>query len=125
MGRSRELSPEARPSPPSCTPPTCNIGFQPSKPIYPINPVAVSVTGTIQATTVLVSSSDCGTQDDCVSEVLPVDTTANTVWNSVNSTSTPDSMVFNRQGTKAFLGTDKGLLGTKGLMVIELEPPVL
>ena len=104
----------------SCTPPTCNIGFQPSKPIYPINPVAVSVTGTIQATTVLVSSSDCGTQDDCVSEVLPVDTTANTVGNSVNLTSTPDSMVFNRQGTKAFLGTDKGLLGTKGLMVIDL-----
>jgi hypothetical protein len=104
----------------SCTPPTCNIGFQPSLPIYAINPVAVSVTGTIQATTVLVSSSDCGVQDDCVSEVLPVDTTTNTVGNSVNLTSTPDSMVFNRQGTRAFLGTDKGLLGTKGLMAIDL-----
>jgi WD40 repeat protein len=52
--------------------------------------------------------------------VLPVDSTTNTVGNSVNLTSTPNSIVFDRQGTKAFLGTDKGLLGTKGLMVIDL-----
>lgn len=104
----------------SCTPPTCNIGFQPSQPVYPINPVAVSVSGTVQATTVLVSSTDCSATDDCISQVVPIDTTANTVGNGVNLTATPNSMVFNRQGTRAFLGTSKGLLGSKGLMVIDL-----
>ncbi len=105
----------------SCTPPTCNIGFQPSLPIYPVNPVAVSVTGASATTTVLVSTDECGSDDDCVSQIVGIDTTANAVSNTFALTATPDSIVFNPQGTKAFVGTDKSLLGTKGLMVVDLS----
>jgi WD40 repeat protein len=35
----------------------------------------------------------------------------------------PNSFVFNRQGTKAYLGTDLGLFGTKGLMVFDAATP--
>jgi trimeric autotransporter adhesin len=105
----------------SCTPPTCNLGFQPSLPIYPINPVAVSVTGTSAATTVLLSTNECGAEDDCVSQIVGIDTTANTVSNTFALTATPNSIVFNPQGTKAFVGTNKSLLGSKGLMVVDLS----
>ena len=105
----------------SCTPPTCNLGFQPSLPIYPINPVAVSVSGTSTATTVLVSTTDCGTNDDCVSQIVGIDTTANAVSNNFALTATPNSIAFNPLGTKAFVGTDKSLLGSKGLMVVDLS----
>ena len=105
----------------SCTPPTCNIGFQPSSPIYPTVPVAVSVTGTSTATTVLISTTECGATDDCVSQIVGIDTTANTVSNTFALKATPNSIVFNPLGTKAFVGTDKSLLGSKGLMVVDLS----
>jgi hypothetical protein len=105
----------------SCTPPTCNIGFQPSLPIYPTVPVAVSVTGgTAAATTVLISTSECGIVDDCVSRVVGLATSGNTVGNTFDLSATPNSLVINPQGNKAFLGTDKSLLGTKGLIVVDL-----
>ncbi len=108
----------------ACTPPLCNIGFHPSLPIYALNPVEVSIsaasTSTTSSDTVYVSTSDCGTIDDCVGEVVPITTPANTVLNGLNLRSTPNSMVSNRQGTKLFLGTEKGLLGSKGLMVVDL-----
>jgi hypothetical protein len=106
----------------SCAPPTCNIGFQPSLPIYPVNPVAVTVGGaSTTATTVLVSTTECGTIDDCVSQIVGIDTTANAVSNTFALSATPNSLVFNPQGTKAFAGTDKNLLGSKGLMTVDLS----
>jgi hypothetical protein len=105
----------------SCLPPTCNIGFQPSLPIYPINPVSVSVTGTSATTTVLVSTTECGTTDDCVTQIVGIDTTANAVSNTFPLTATPNSIVFNPAGTKAFVGTDKSLLSAKGLMTVDLS----
>jgi hypothetical protein len=108
----------------ACLPPLCNIGFQPSLPIYSTNPVAVTVsgstTGTAQSNTVYVATTDCGVIDDCVGHIVPITTPANTVGNGINLTATPSNMVINRQGNKIFLGTEKGLLGSKGLMVIDL-----
>ena len=106
----------------SCTPPSCNIGFLPSKPIYPENVVQVIAnnTGTTQsqAGTVYATSSACGTIDTCVSTIVPVTVPANTVGSFVTLPATPNSLVFDHQGAKAYLGTDSGQLGTKGLMVL-------
>jgi hypothetical protein len=106
----------------SCTPPTCNIGFTPSLPIYPENAVEVIVnqSGTTTSTTatVYVSSTGCGTIDNCVSTVIPV-TTPNTLGTAVNLPITPNSLVFNRQGSKAFIGTNSGLLGSTGLAELD------
>jgi hypothetical protein len=114
----------------SCTPPTCNIGFLPTLPIYPETAVdlIVTPTTTTQAVTVYVSSTGCkhaGDEiDGCVSAAIPITTAASTtspgttVGNPINLPAIPNSLVFDRQGTKAFLGTDLGHLGTKGLMVL-------
>ena len=101
----------------SCTPPTCNIGFSPSLPIYPENAVQVIVNPSGSATTsatVYVSSTGCGTIGNCVSTVIPV-TTPNTLGTAVTLPVTPNSLVFDRQGSTAFIGTNSGLLGSAGL----------
>ncbi|MGA8492514.1 MAG: hypothetical protein WB711_18955, partial [Terriglobales bacterium] len=106
----------------SCTPPTCNIGFAPSLPIYPQNVVnlVVSPTGTTAPTsTIYVSTDSCGTTDNCFSEIVPITAPANTVGNFVTLPATPNSLVFNAQGTTAYLGTNSGLLGTVGLAVLD------
>jgi hypothetical protein len=104
----------------TCTPPTCNLGFYPSLPIYPQNVVNMSATpaGTPPATTVYVSSTSCGTTEACFSTVVPV-TTPDTVGNFFSLPATPDSLVIDRQGARAYLGTDSGLLGTVGLAVLD------
>jgi len=105
----------------SCTPPTCNIGFSPSLPIYPENAVQMIVNpsgSTAAAAIVYVSSTGCGTTENCVSSVIPV-TTPNTLGSSVPLPVTPNSFVFDRQGTRLFIGTDSGLLGTRGMTVLD------
>jgi hypothetical protein len=104
----------------SCTPPICNSGFYPSLPIYPQNVVNMFVapTGTSQTVTVYVSSTSCGTTDGCFSTVVPITPPANTVGNSIILPVTPNSLIFNRQGTNAYLGTDSGRLGSVGLAVL-------
>ncbi len=104
----------------SCTPPTCNTGFYPSLPIYPANVVTLTVTptGTTQASTVYVSTTNCGTTDGCISTVVPV-TTPNTLGNFIALPATPNSLVFDRQGNKAYLGTNSGQFGTVGLAVVD------
>ncbi|HLB89147.1 MAG TPA: hypothetical protein VJK29_15940, partial [Terriglobales bacterium] len=103
----------------SCTPPTCNIGFQPTLPIYPANavPMVVTATGTPQSATVYVASKGCGTTSGCISTLIPITAPANTVGSAINLPATPNSLVFDPQGKNAFLGTDLGEFGTKGLMV--------
>jgi len=114
----------------SCTPPTCNTGFVPSLPIYPENAEFVENTSstastptgsttTTGTTTVYVSSTACGTIANCVSTVVPIVAPANSVAASVSLPVTPNSLVFNRQGSKAYLGTISGLFGSKGLMVLD------
>ncbi|HWY55650.1 MAG TPA: hypothetical protein VNZ03_14380 [Terriglobales bacterium] len=109
----------------SCTPPTCNTGFDTglshSLPIYPENVVSLFIphTGTTENATVYVSTTGCGTTDGCFSTVVPITAPANTAGASVTLPATPNSLVFNRQGTKAYLGTNSGLLGSVGLTVID------
>lgn len=118
----------------SCTPPTCNTGFVPSLPIYPENAIefvadpssssssSSSTTTTATATsskTVYASSTGCGTEANCLSTVVPITEPANTLGASISLPVTPNSLVFNTQGAKAYLGTDSGLFGSQGLMVLD------
>jgi hypothetical protein len=103
----------------SCTPPTCNIAFYPSLPIYGQDVVTMTATGTAKSGTVYVSSTSCGTTDGCFSMIVPITTPANTLGTFLTLPATPDSLVFNRQGTKAYLGTNSGLLGSVGLAVLD------
>lgn len=106
----------------SCTPPTCNIGFLPSQPIYPENVVLVvpSNSGSTQASseTAYVSSTGCGTTDSCISTLVTVTSPAGTTGTNIVLPATPNSLVFDPQGDKAYIGTNSGLLGTKGLAVL-------
>jgi len=79
--------------------------------------MVVSGTGTTQSATVFVTSKGCGTTSDCVSTLIPITAPANTVGSAINLPATPNSLVFDRQGKNALLGTDLGQFGTKGLMV--------
>ena len=104
----------------SCTPPTCNIGFLPTLPIYPENGVQFILNPTASAApavTVYVSSTGCGTIQNCISTVIPV-TTPSTLAGAVGLPATPNSLVFDRNGSNAYIGTNSGFLGTKGLMVL-------
>jgi hypothetical protein len=104
----------------SCTPPACNIGISPSLPIYPENVVNLIVpqTGNSESATVYVSTTGCGTTDGCFSTVVPVTAPTNTPGNFITLPVTPNSLVFNGQGTSAYLGTDSGRLGSVGLAVL-------
>lgn len=106
----------------SCTPPTCNIGFAPSLPIYPENVVnvVVPVSGmTTPTSTVYVSSDSCGTTDGCINMIVPVTSPANTVGNFTPLSATPNSLVFNGVGSTAYLGTNSSLLGSVGVSVLD------
>ena len=119
----------------SCTPPTCNIGFQPLLPIYPESAVdvvvaaATTTTTTSAAETIYVSSTgvsssgNCATTTGCFSTLVPINAPANTVGTSVTLPATPNSLVFDRQGAKAYLGTDFGFLGSRGLMAVTPGTP--
>jgi hypothetical protein len=104
----------------SCTPPTCNIGLLPSQPIFPENVVTlVAASGTTSAT-VYVSSSGCGTVDACVSNVVSVTTSPTKFGNAIILPATPNSLLFDPMGAKIYVGTNSGLLGSKGLSVIDV-----
>src|SRR5256886_3111642 len=105
----------------SCTPPTCNIGFTPTQPIYPEGAVSFAVTGTSVRPTGSVPGTGCGTTDGCVSNIVPVTTPANTIGNTISLPATPNSLLFSRDGSQLFVGTDRGLLGTKGLTIVNLS----
>jgi hypothetical protein len=105
----------------SCTPPACNTGFYPSIPIYPENVVTLIAPGTgiPLAATVYVSSTSCRTTDGCFSTTVPITIPANTLGTSITLPATPNSLVFNPLGSKAYLGTDSGLFGSTGLAVLD------
>jgi hypothetical protein len=107
----------------SCTPPTCNLGILPSHPIYPVAAIDFLVTQgatkpTTASSTVWVTSTGCGTSNGCVSTMTPITVPANTVGTPIGLPATPNSLAIDPKGASAFLGTDLGLLGTKGLMVL-------
>ncbi len=121
----------------SCTPPTCNIGLKPLLPIYPEGAVDVVVAPTSTTTTttttptVYVSSTgfssspagDCATTVGCVSLLVPIGSPNNTVGTAIGLPATPNSLVFDRQGAKAYMGTDFSFFGSRGLMQITVASP--
>jgi len=100
----------------SCVPPGCNpasgpnINFNGSGAGLAIysNPVIGTITGTT-ATTVYVTGSD---KPDATANtsLIPIDVSANTAGTAVTLPGSPNSMVFDRAGTKAYLGSSVGML---------------
>lgn len=87
----------------SCTPPTCNSG---ATAVYS-NLVKVTVSGS-SASTVYVTGTSAST-------IIPIDTTTNTAGTAITipqiSSAQPvvTSFVFNKAGSKAFVGTTSGI----------------
>jgi|SRR5579862_3657637 hypothetical protein len=102
----------------SCSPPLCNTGFYPSLPIYPENVETLITSGTGTTSTVFASSTGCGITEGCVSNIVPITVPANTLGTFQNLPATPNSLVLDRLGSKAYLGTDSGLLGSVGLAIL-------
>ncbi len=113
----------------SCTPPRCNIGLVPALPVYPPQPILLTISGTSTSTasvTALLASTGCGTLAGCISRIASVaSSTGGTSSGSAslavvnNLPSTPNSLIFAPHGNRAFLGTDRGDLGAKGVMVFD------
>jgi hypothetical protein len=120
----------------SCTPPTCNIGFSPTLPIYPsgvINFIVAGNSTTAADYSIYVTSKgtgvdpttnqpwSCGTISGCEVRIIPINgasTGVNTIGTAGVLNSAPNSLIFDSAGTTAFLGVDSGQLGTRGLMVV-------
>jgi hypothetical protein len=122
----------------SCTPPTCNIGLKPLQVIYPESAVNVIVTPTTTTTTttttatVYVTSTgvstfpagNCATTTGCTSLLFTIAAPNNTLSSTgVALPATPNSLVFDRQGAKAYLGTDYAFFGSRGLMQLTVATP--
>ena len=106
----------------TCTPPSCNIGILPSLPVYPqsgvhvaASPSQASTTSTVAA---WVTSTDCANASGCTSTVVPIKSPDYAVGDALDLPSTPNSFVYSPTGNRAYLGTDSGALGTRGLMVL-------
>jgi hypothetical protein len=111
----------------SCTPPTCNIGFAPTLPIYPENVINGTVTGTGTSGTAIiwVASQACQLVDGCISQLVPIFVPNNTIGTGISLPATPNSLIFSSDGTAGYLGTTLNLQGTRGLMVFNPATPAL
>ena len=92
---------------------------------------ASTTTTTTTTPTVYVSSTgfstspagNCATTVGCVSLLVPIGSPNNTVGAAVGLPATPNSLVFDRQGAKAYMGTDFSFFGSRGLMQITVASP--
>ena len=100
----------------SCLPPTCNQASGPNVnfngtgaglAIYS-NPVIGTITGTT-ATTIYVTGSD-KPDNTANTSLIPIDSSANTAGTAITLSGSPNSMVFDRAGTTAYLGSSVGML---------------
>ncbi|MBV9075232.1 MAG: hypothetical protein JOZ10_16520 [Acidobacteria bacterium] len=99
----------------SCSPPACNpapgnvnangtgVGLS----IYS-NPVVGAITGST-ATTVYVTGAD-NPDGSANKSLIPITISSNTAGTAVTLQGSPNSMVFNRTGSTAYIGSDAGLL---------------
>jgi len=106
----------------SCTPPTCNIGILPGLPVYSTGgtlPTGQPAFGVIvaqvaqtkpPAATAFAATTDCNDAFNCTSVMFAVAAGANPIGGSVTLPYTPNSLVFNPTGTRAYLGSSKGLM---------------
>jgi hypothetical protein len=85
----------------SCSPPSCGNGI--SQPVYS-NPFKVTVNGTSPVTTNIWAMS---TTPAATSTIVPIDIskTPPAAGTAINLPGTPNSIVFNQNGGKAFIGT--------------------
>ncbi len=120
----------------SCTPPTCNVGFLPLLPIYPESAVdfvvapststaaAASTTPTVFVTsTGNTSAGNCATLIGCTNLLIAIAAPNDTLGLPTRLPAAPNSLVFDRQGAKAYLGTDYSFFGTRGLMELSVGTP--
>lgn len=126
----------------SCTPPTCNIGVLPGLPVYasngnlpiagqPVGPAAFGVLAAditptkIPTYTAWAATTQCNNQLNCQSIAFAVGPGTNPVGASVFMSRTPNSMLFNQQGTRIYFGSDQGLMyldvGTASSSVSEVS----
>src|SRR5712671_3667505 len=106
----------------SCTPPTCNIGILPGLPVYStggtlsngqpaFGVIVAQVTQPKPPTaTTWAATTGCGPEFNCTSAMFPVTAGTNPVGNPVFVPFTPNSFLFIPSGTRAYLGSDKGLM---------------
>ncbi len=106
----------------SCTPPSCNIGILPGLPVYStggtlpsgqnaFGVIIANVTQTKPPTaTAFAATTDCNDAFNCTSVMFAVAAGANPIGGSVALPYTPNSLLFNPAGTRAYLGSSKGLM---------------
>ncbi len=83
----------------SCTPPACNAGA--NYPIYS-NVVVGTVTGTTPSTVYAASTQS--------RSLVPIDTVTTITAAAITLPSNPNSILFNRTGTKAYIGSAAGFM---------------
>jgi hypothetical protein len=104
----------------SCTPPTCNVGFplNPAglpppyipQPVYPVTAISGLVTGAPVSTSVLATSRDCSSDGLCSVAIYEVATLNNQPGGGFQIPTTPNSMLFDPAGDRAYMGSEFGAL---------------
>ncbi len=99
----------------SCTPPSCNTGIVPSLPVYPREAIVVNVSAptTAPSVTTWVTTTQCQNLLGCTANIRSLVTSstgATTFGVSAALPSSPNSFLFNPQGTAGFLGSEKSLM---------------
>jgi hypothetical protein len=109
----------------ACLPSDCNLGVLPIKSAYSTTspttgvfegiPIKGTISGSPVNTTAYVTTTQCDSVTStpipgCQPLVYPISTQNNVVGNSVVLPSSPNSFVFVPAGSKAFLGSDAGLM---------------
>lgn len=92
----------------SCTPPSCNPGV--SQTIYS-NPVTATITGTATTTTVYATTTTAPASG-AHTDLIPISTSTNTAGTAIAlpTDAAINSLLINAAGTRAFLGSSKGLV---------------
>jgi hypothetical protein len=104
----------------TCTPPTCNAGFplNPAglhppyipQPVYPVTAISGLVTGAPVSTSVLATSQDCSSDKLCSVAVYDVATLTNQAGSGFPVPTTPNSLLFDPAGDRAYMGSEFGAL---------------
>jgi hypothetical protein len=92
-----------------CAPPACGVGI--NLPIYS-NLFSVSVNGTSPNTTTVYAGSSFASPPGTANSLIPIDIskTPPAVGTAISLPGVPNSMVFDRAGARAFIGTNAGLV---------------
>ena len=92
----------------SCTPSSCNLGVNQS--VYS-NPVTATVTGAATTTTVFATTTTAPAAGGH-SDLIPINTSSNTAGTAIAlpTDAAINSLLMNAAGTRAFLGSSKGLV---------------